>query len=172
MKTGMVRKIDELGRIVIPKEIRNSLRLNTGDSVEIFIEDNKILLKKYSTLLGLEEELFNISKVINEMTNATILFVDDEKIIVSYGKLSEMYIDQEINQNIHLKIINDEINKIKDFPIILNFLENRNTLLLPLYVKNILKGLFIVIENEKQLNQNDLMIINQFKKFITKQLDR
>ena len=81
MKTGMVRKIDELGRIVIPKEIRNSLRLNTGDSVEIFIEDNKILLKKYSTLLGLEEELFNISKVINEMTNATIMLVDDEKII-------------------------------------------------------------------------------------------
>ncbi|MBQ4061144.1 MAG: AbrB/MazE/SpoVT family DNA-binding domain-containing protein, partial [Bacilli bacterium] len=44
----MKRKIDELGRIVIPKEIRKSLKLNMGDSLEIYIEDNKISLRKYS----------------------------------------------------------------------------------------------------------------------------
>ena len=50
IKTGMKRKIDELGRIVIPKEIRKSLKLNMGDSLEIYIEDNKISLRKYSSL--------------------------------------------------------------------------------------------------------------------------
>ena len=63
-ETGVSRRIDELGRIVIPKEIRKSLKLNMGDSVEIYVEDNKISLKKYSSLLGLEEELFNIAKVL------------------------------------------------------------------------------------------------------------
>ena len=48
MKTGMVRRIDELGRIVIPKEIRRNLKLNMGDIVEIYVEDNKILLKRFS----------------------------------------------------------------------------------------------------------------------------
>ena len=72
MNSGMVRRIDELGRIVIPKEIRRSLKLNMGDSVEIYVEDTKISLKKHSSLLGLEEELFNIAKVINESTSSTI----------------------------------------------------------------------------------------------------
>ena len=91
MKSGMVRRIDELGRIVIPKEIRKNLKLNTGDVLEIFIEDNKIYLKRFSTILGLQEDLFNIAKVINEMTNASIIFVDQDFIIVSYGKLSENF---------------------------------------------------------------------------------
>ena len=46
--TGIVRAVDELGRIVLPKELRISMDINKkGDSVEIFIEDDKIILKKY-----------------------------------------------------------------------------------------------------------------------------
>ncbi|MBE6631170.1 MAG: AbrB/MazE/SpoVT family DNA-binding domain-containing protein [Ruminococcaceae bacterium] len=44
---GIVRKIDELGRIVIPIEIRNSLDIKTRDSMEILVEEDKIILKKY-----------------------------------------------------------------------------------------------------------------------------
>ena len=46
--TGIVRRIDDLGRIVIPKEIRRSMRLREGDAMEIFLEDNCICLEKYS----------------------------------------------------------------------------------------------------------------------------
>ncbi len=46
-KTGIVRKIDELGRIVLPIEIRRSLDMNTKDEVEILVEDGTIVLKKY-----------------------------------------------------------------------------------------------------------------------------
>ena len=46
--TGIVRRIDDLGRIVIPKEIRRSMRLREGDAMEIFLEDNRICLEKYS----------------------------------------------------------------------------------------------------------------------------
>ena len=45
--TGIVRKIDELGRIVIPKEIRNVLSIHSNDDLEIFIDNMKIVLKKY-----------------------------------------------------------------------------------------------------------------------------
>ena len=47
--TGIVRRIDDLGRIVIPKEIRRSMRLREGDAMEIFLEDNCVCLKKYTT---------------------------------------------------------------------------------------------------------------------------
>jgi len=45
--TGIVRKIDELGRIVLPIEIRNTMDIKSRDSVEIFIDGDKIILKKY-----------------------------------------------------------------------------------------------------------------------------
>ncbi len=46
--TGIVRKVDELGRIVLPKELRNTLNINEKDPLEIYVdEDNKIVLKKY-----------------------------------------------------------------------------------------------------------------------------
>ena len=44
---GIVRKIDELGRIVLPIELRNKMYINTKDSVEIFVDNDKIILKKY-----------------------------------------------------------------------------------------------------------------------------
>ena len=46
--TGVVRRIDDLGRIVIPKEIRRNFKINEGDSLEIFVDDGDIILKKYS----------------------------------------------------------------------------------------------------------------------------
>ena len=49
--TGVIRRIDELGRIVIPKEIRKNLRIKNGDSLEIFLESDNIILKKYYYLL-------------------------------------------------------------------------------------------------------------------------
>ncbi|WBY63658.1 MAG: SpoVT-AbrB domain-containing protein [Thermocaproicibacter melissae] len=46
--TGIVRKVDELGRIVLPKELRSTLNINEKDPLEIYVdEDNKIVLKKY-----------------------------------------------------------------------------------------------------------------------------
>ncbi|ARF16508.1 AbrB/MazE/SpoVT family DNA-binding domain-containing protein [Sporosarcina ureae] len=44
---GIVRKVDHLGRIVIPKELRNSMLIDQGDPIEIFVEDDKIILRKY-----------------------------------------------------------------------------------------------------------------------------
>ena len=48
--TGVVRRIDELGRIVIPKEIRKNMRIKSGDNLEIFLEGDNILLRKYSPI--------------------------------------------------------------------------------------------------------------------------
>ncbi|HIZ55165.1 MAG TPA: AbrB/MazE/SpoVT family DNA-binding domain-containing protein [Firmicutes bacterium] len=45
--TGIVRKVDELGRIVLPKELRSTLDLNQGDALEIYVDGDLIILKKY-----------------------------------------------------------------------------------------------------------------------------
>ena len=53
--TGIVRRIDELGRIVIPKEIRKTLRLREGENLEIYTNGDEIILKKYSLMNKLED---------------------------------------------------------------------------------------------------------------------
>ena len=56
--SGIVRKIDDLGRIVIPKELRKSLNIKNSDDLEIKITDNKIILEKYYRLQNLKD-IFN-----------------------------------------------------------------------------------------------------------------
>lgn len=54
--TGIVRRIDDLGRIVIPKEIRRTLKIKDGDPLEIFVDrDGEIIFKKYSPFVGLDD---------------------------------------------------------------------------------------------------------------------
>lgn len=60
--TGVVRRIDELGRIVIPKEIRKTLRIREGENLEIFLDDQEnIVLKKYFALNHLQKKQKHLS---------------------------------------------------------------------------------------------------------------
>lgn len=59
--TGIVRRIDDLGRVIIPKDIRRSLKIREGDPLEIFIENNCVCFQKYSTLGSLAEEPLRIA---------------------------------------------------------------------------------------------------------------
>ena len=52
--TGIVRRIDELGRVVIPKEIRRTLRIREGDPLELFTDRDELMLKKYSPIAFVE----------------------------------------------------------------------------------------------------------------------
>ncbi|MBP1993425.1 AbrB/MazE/SpoVT family DNA-binding domain-containing protein [Paenibacillus eucommiae] len=78
--TGIVRKIDELGRIVLPIELRRSLRIDIGDAVEIYVDPDKIMLKKYTPAClfcgNFEDMTYFRGKMIckgcfNEMTEET-----------------------------------------------------------------------------------------------------
>lgn len=80
--TGIIRRIDDLGRIVIPKEIRRSMGIREGDAMEIFLEDNRICLEKYTT--SDEDLAVNCHKYISSMRNyiKTINFIDDATVVL------------------------------------------------------------------------------------------
>lgn len=59
--TGIIRRIDELGRVVIPKEIRRTMKIREGDPLEILLENNCVCFQKYSTLGSLAEEPLRIA---------------------------------------------------------------------------------------------------------------
>ena len=74
--TGVIRRIDELGRIVIPKEIRKNLRIKNGESVEIFVEGDSIILKKFSQIESLENVSVNYVEAFNQIIKHNIIVTD------------------------------------------------------------------------------------------------
>lgn len=95
--TGVVRRIDELGRIVIPKEIRKSMRIKNGDSLEIFLNDEDIVLRKYSPIETLENVLDNYVDSFNQVMKHNIIVTDRDKVIAISGTLKKKYLGKSIS---------------------------------------------------------------------------
>ena len=101
--TGVIRKIDDLGRIVIPKEIRNNLNIKSFDDLEIYVESNKIVLNKIST----EEFLKSNSKLIIDSTSDLVdikIYITDKEKVITNGDLENKKLDNKL-----LEILNDRM---------------------------------------------------------------
>lgn len=95
--TGIVRRIDELGRIVIPKEIRRTLRLKEGTPVQIYINKlGELTLTKYSPVIDISEFAKTFCEVVSETLEINILIVDKDQVIATSGKLKN-YLNKQIS---------------------------------------------------------------------------
>jgi AbrB family transcriptional regulator (stage V sporulation protein T) len=95
--TGIVRRIDDLGRVVIPKEIRRTLRIREGDPLEIFVDrDGEVILKKYSPIGELGDFAKEYADSLFESTNHIILITDRDNIIAVAGGAKKDYLDKPI----------------------------------------------------------------------------
>ena len=81
--TGIVRRIDELGRVVIPKEIRKTLRIREGDPLEIYTERDELLLKKYSPIVNFESEAKSLALAIYESTERICFITDNDTLVTT-----------------------------------------------------------------------------------------
>lgn len=84
--TGIVRRIDELGRVVIPKEIRRTLRIKEGDPLEIFTERDELMLKKYSPIATLEKFSDSTAHTLHELSGHTVILCDTDEVITAVGE--------------------------------------------------------------------------------------
>lgn len=90
--TGIVRKIDELGRIVIPKEIRKTMRIREGEPLEIFVgESEDIVLKRYDPLSNLKNELDVFVEILEKNTGFIAAITDMKSIMAVSSKGKKEY---------------------------------------------------------------------------------
>lgn len=129
----MLRRIDELGRIVIPKEIRKKLKIREGDNLDIFVDNDGVILRKYSPLNDLDKMVEIMTLGFKKYLGIDIIVTDKEKVISStisdiknleniskslteiienkkeleVGKASKMYLTDtyQIKENIYIKPI-------------------------------------------------------------------
>lgn len=87
MKTGIIRRIDDLGRIVIPKEIRRKFNINEGDPLEISLENNKVCFELYIPSNDYE---YKIKRIIETLEQDEYITADKSEIISLLKKAKEM----------------------------------------------------------------------------------
>ena len=104
MDTGVVRKIDELGRIVIPKEIRKNLRIKNGDNLEIVVDGENITLKKYSQIENAMDMAQIYAESFYQVLKYNVIVTDTDKIVAIAGNLKKKYINMGISESIERMI--------------------------------------------------------------------
>ena len=96
--TGIVRRIDELGRVVIPKEIRRTQRIRQGDTLEIFTAaDGEVVFKKYSPLVELGQISAVYTDVLAKSLGCTVLVCDRARIMAASGSGKNEMMDRDIS---------------------------------------------------------------------------
>ncbi len=99
--TGIVRRIDDLGRIVIPKEIRRVLKIATGDPLEIFTGDEgSITFKKYSVLNEMTDLAESFAFTVFDALRLTAVVADKEKVVAAFGNVRKELENKKINNDL------------------------------------------------------------------------
>ena len=96
--TGIVRRIDDLGRVVIPKEIRRTMRIREGDPLEIYTDkDGGVIFKKYSLMGGLGDFAGQMCEALNKTTGRTAVITDRDTCLAAAGSSRRELSDKRIS---------------------------------------------------------------------------
>jgi AbrB family transcriptional regulator (stage V sporulation protein T) len=105
--TGIVRRIDELGRVVIPKEIRRTLRIREGDPLEIFVDrEGGVILKKYSPVGELTDFAREYAESIHQAVGHTALICDRDQIVAASGAGKKELLNKPVHERVE-KLMQD-----------------------------------------------------------------
>lgn len=108
--TGVVRRIDDLGRIVIPKEIRKTLRIKEGDPLEIFTaKDGEVILKKYSPIGELTEFATSYAETLSKTTGHIACITDKDTVVAVSGGSKKEFLEQSLSSDLEKLMENKEV---------------------------------------------------------------
>ena len=114
--TGIVRRIDDLGRVVIPKEIRKTLRIREGDPLEIFTDrEGEVILKKYSPIMELSDFAAQYAESLHKTSGHITCVADRDTIIAVSGPQKKDLIEKALSPEVE-KIIEEKATVVIKSP--------------------------------------------------------
>lgn len=110
--TGIVRRIDDLGRVVIPKEIRRTMRIREGDPLEIFTDrEGEVILKKYSPIGELNEFAEQYADTLAKTSGHVICITDKDSVIAVSGAPKKEFLEKRVSEDIE-KIMEEKTSLV------------------------------------------------------------
>lgn len=173
--TGVVRRIDELGRIVVPKEIRKTLRIKEGENLEIFIDDKQnIVLKKYSLMNNIEDFADSFTEAIYSFLKHNIIITSSDTIIALSGKLKKKYLNKPISSYLDNLILKRE-KIFEKYNKKISFIEDEQIegtyAISPILCNGDIAGLVIIFDDDAVVAEDDYQICQIVASFLGKYLE-
>ena len=159
--TGIVRRIDDLGRVVVPKEIRRTLRIREGDPLEIFTNNSgEVILKKYSPIHDLSEYASAYAETVSKILGGTIIVSDTDQIIVASGTNRKEYNNKKVDPELD-KIIQSKNHYSNDSKIVVPIVSHGDPI----------GSITILPKDNQRLGDVELKIAEVGASFLAKQME-
>ena len=179
--TGIVRRIDDLGRVVIPKEIRRTLRIREGDSLEIFTDrQGEIILKKYSPIGEMSTFAKDYAESLATTLGCTICITDHDQIIAAagYGKkeLQDKYISKRMESTIAEREQITAYQGEKKFVPVIDDMQDTyaGEIISPVICEGDVLGAVILLEKQdkKKLGETEQRVVTCASNFLGRQMEQ
>ena len=96
--TGIVRRIDDLGRVVIPKEISRTMRIREGDPLEIYTNnDGEVIFKKYSAIGEMSENAGQVADIMHKLAGCPVVVFDRDHVVATSGVTKKEFSERRVS---------------------------------------------------------------------------
>ena len=176
--TGIVRRIDDLGRVVIPKEIRRTMRIREGDPLEIYTDhEGEVIFKKYSPIEELAETAAQYAEAINKACGISIVIVDRDIAVACAGipkkDILEHKISSELDSIIDTRQLYTWRSGEKKIPVVDRQEKYFVKLVAPIFSEGDIIGAVTIgeTENLSEATETEIKLSQTAAMFLGKQLD-
>ncbi|NMA72190.1 MAG: AbrB/MazE/SpoVT family DNA-binding domain-containing protein [Firmicutes bacterium] len=170
--TGMVRRIDDLGRIVIPKEIRRTLRIREKDALEIFTDrDGEVILKKYSPIADLEDFAQEYTDSLFESTGHVAVIADRDVYIAVSGASKRQLVGRSLPDEVIQRMEERQPFRSTDAqPLPVEGFEAAHQVMVPIIHEGDVVGAVFLLSKEQPMGELEVKLCKTAADFLAKQL--
>jgi len=176
--TGIVRRIDDLGRVVIPKEIRRTMRIREGDPLEIYTDkDGEVIFKKYSPLGELSSFAGQICETLHKTSGFSVVVTDRDTVIAASGPMRRELNERRLSEDVERIMENRQVYMHKAGARAINVVDGNNRALIgiaaPILAEGDVTGCVILISTDSasEMSETEHKLIQTVSGFLGKQME-
>lgn len=175
--TGIVRRIDDLGRVVIPKEIRRTMRIREGDPLEIYTDnDGEVIFKKYSPIGELSNFAAQYAEVLSKTCGYPVLVADRDRIVAAHGVSRKDVIDRRISEDLDAVMESRKpyvTSSVQHTMPAVDGLERTVAIAVPILAAGDMAGAVILLQPEVPVvpGESEMKLVSAAAAFLAKQME-
>lgn len=175
--TGIVRRIDDLGRIVIPKEIRRSFRIKEGDPLEIYTDsEGEVIFKKYSPIGELSSFAEQYAEVLHKDAGMPVAITDNDHVVAASGISKREVLERRVSKSLEELMENRQIHIKTDKVPSMNAIEGfdrQAQIVYPIIYGGDVSGAVAVFDDGKGTlpSEADIKLVQVAASFLGKQME-
>ncbi len=171
--TGIVRRIDDLGRVVIPKEIRRTMKIREGEPLEIYTDaGGSVIFRKYSPAGEMNSLAAHLCDAIYQVCTRAVVVCDRDSVIAASGALKKELDSKQISPDFETAMQSRTMQRPQEPVPVSSAVPGADAALIcPIIVGGDLIGCIALLSSDTPMNETDIKVIQTAAVFFTKQME-